>query len=109
MVTDNQHRGALVHGGARHDRVIVREPPVAMDLGEVGEQQARVLEHARPGRVARDLDALPRREVPVEIGPDRLRPAPQALDAGLTLGRGRQHRHRLDFLQQDADRFFELE
>jgi hypothetical protein len=109
VVPDDEHGHALVRGGAGHDGVVVGKPPVTVDLHEVGEQQACVLEHARAGRVPGHLHALPRRQVAVNVGPDRLRAAAEALDAGLPLGGGRQHRQRLDLLPEDANGLFELE
>src|SRR5918993_2585549 len=109
VVPDNEHRHALVEGGARHDGVIVSEPSITMDLDEIAEQETGVLEHARPGRVTSNLYALPRRQVTVDFGADRLCPAPQPLDLRFALGGCRQHRQRLDLLEQDADRFFEFQ
>ena len=47
------------------DRLVVGKPPVAVQLGELGEQPLDVVERARPVRVARHLHALP--------GPERRR------------------------------------
>ena len=109
VVADDEDRQALVGGGARHDRVIVGKPPIAMNLDEVGEQQARVFEDARTRRVPRDLDALPRRQVRGRCRRESTRRAGAGSRCRPALRRGRQHRERLDLLQQHADGFFELE
>ena len=102
-------RHPFVRRGAGHDGVVVGKATVAVDLDEVGEQQAGEFEHARPRRVPGHQHALPRREVAVDVGADRLGAAAQAVNAALALGRRGQHRQRLDLLQEHADRFFELE
>ena len=45
----------------------------------------------------------------VQIRPDRVDAAMEAVDFALPLGGLRQHRQRFDFLEQDPDGFLELE
>ena len=101
---------ALVARDARHDGVVVGEAAVAVDLDELGEEQLDVLEDARPRRVPRHQHPLPRRQVSgtARRGSTR-RARRRLLDLRLARRRRRQHRERLDLLQQDADRFFEFE
>ncbi len=44
-MADDQHRLALVTREPAHDGVIVGKPPIAVDLGELGEQAFDVVEH----------------------------------------------------------------
>ena len=90
--------------------MVVGEAPIAVQLVEAGEEALDVVERVRPGRVARDQHALPRRQVGVELAADLLGPrARSALDRSLALRRARQHAERFDLLEQHADRFFEFE
>jgi hypothetical protein len=109
VMADDEDRIAHVACEPGDDRMVVREPPIAADLGELREQTADVVEDRRPLRVARDEDALPGGEVPVDFRADRVDPPIEALDRSLPLGRLRHQGERLDLLQQHGDRFFELE
>ena len=108
LVPHHAHRLAVVVGKAGHDGVVVAEAAVAVHLDEIGEQQADVVEHVRPGGVPRHLHALPGRQGPVDLAPDRLDAAAEALDLPIALGRGRHQLEGLDLLLQDADRLFEF-
>ncbi len=109
LMPDDRYRLALVLGQAADDGVVVGEAAIAVQLVEAGEEALDVVEGVRPGRVARDEHALPRRQVGVELAANLLGARPQRLDGSLTLRRPRQHAERFDLLQQHADRFFELE
>ena len=89
--------------------MIVGEPPVAVQLHEVGEQPLDVVERSRARRMAGHQHALPGGEVLVQLdahGGDALF---EACDLAIAVLGGRQHREGLDLLQQDADGFLELE
>ena len=71
LVADDEDRLALVERGAGDDRVIVGETAIAVQLDEVGEQALDVVERGRARRMARHLDALPRRQVAIEVAAHR--------------------------------------
>ena len=109
VMAHDQHRFVAVVGEPGDDGVIVGEAPVAADLGEVGEQTGDVVQHRRPVRVARHQDPLPGREVLVDLPAERVDPHVQTVERSLAVGGHRQHRQRLDLLQQQRDRFLEVE
>ena len=109
LVADDADRLAAVLGKASDDRVIVREPPVAVQLVPAGEQPLDVVERVRTVWMPRHEDPLPRRQIRVKLGTDLVRPPSQAVDRALPLRRLRQHAQRFDLLQEHADRLFELE
>ena len=78
-VSHEQHGLPLVVGEARHDRVVVGEPAVAVELDEPGEQAFDEVLESWALRVPRHQHALPRGEGPVEI-------AAQQFDAALERG-----------------------
>ena len=90
--------------------MVVGEAAIAVQLVEAGEQPLDVVERVRPVR-----DAARRARAATASGSRRSRrgsrrPARRsAVDRPLALRRPRQHAERLDFLQQDADRFFEFQ
>jgi hypothetical protein len=53
---------------SRDDGLVVCKPPVAVHLGEFGEQPLHVVERAGPIRMARDLHALPGTEIGEDFG-----------------------------------------
>src|SRR5262249_8748371 len=108
-VADDQHRLPFVVGKAGHDRVIVGEAAVAMDLGEAGEQPLDEVLEAGAIRVPRDLDALPRRQRAVQLRANRVDAAAERLDLAIARKRRRQRVQRVDLFQQRRDRFLEVE
>ncbi len=94
---------------AGDDRGVVAEPPVAVELRELGEQPIDVVQRRRPVRMPRDLHALPGLESGENLGAKRMRSRVQLRDRGQTLGRLRQHPQRLDLLEQDENRLLEVQ
>src|SRR6187431_1810818 len=88
--------------------MVVREAAIAADLGEFGEEAVDVVQNRRAVGVPRHQDALPRRQLLVDVCADRLNPRLQPVDRLLPLGRLRQERERLDLLLQDADGLFKF-
>ena len=110
-VADEQHRLALVVGEAGHDRVVVGEAAVAVDLDEAGEQPLdEVLEAgtARDGaRPARAATASATRRARARI--DSSAPA-QRLDLAIARVGARQHATSASIsFSSDGDRLFEVE
>ena len=89
--------------------MVVGEAAIAMQLIEAGEEAFDIVECVRPVRMACDENALPWRQVGIELAADLLGARPQRLDGSLTFRRAWQHAERFDLFQQHADRFFELE
>ena len=91
LVPDDHHRDAAEPRPAAHDRRVVHVEPVAVELDEVGEDGAEVVERVRAAGVAGDHDPLDGREVPVDLRPQRLelalQPLELAVDVDLSLGR----------------------
>ncbi len=108
-VPHQQHRLSVVLGKAGHDGVIVGKPTIAVNLDEAGEQPLDVILQPRPIRVARHEHALPRSERLVQLDANGLDAPLERVDLELARVGPRQHGERLDFLQEDADRFFEVE
>jgi hypothetical protein len=69
---DHEDRLALVDGRAGDDGVIVGEAAIAVQLDEIGKQPIDVIQGGGPRRMPRDLDPLPRGEVPVQVAADRI-------------------------------------
>ena len=67
LVADHHHRLALQPRPAGHDRGVLAEQPIAVQLDEVGEDQLDVVERERTPRAARHLHALQRREVAIDL------------------------------------------
>jgi hypothetical protein len=64
----DDHDGLAVEARpAADDRRVVAVGAVAVELDEVGEGEAEIVERERPARRARDLDALQGREVLVDV------------------------------------------
>ena len=89
--------------------MVVAEAPIAVDLGELAEEHLDVFEDARPLRMPGHEHALPRREMAIDIGPNGLDAALQAVDLALPLGGDGQHGERIDLFLKDANRFFEFQ
>src|SRR5437667_4335 len=68
LVPDHHHAHAVEPGPPPDDRRIVTEQAVAVQLDEVGEHRAQVVERVRSLRVAGHLHALHRRQVLVDLG-----------------------------------------
>ena len=108
-MADDQHRLALVIGEPGHDRVVVGEPAVAVDLDEVREEALHEVLEPRSVRMPRDLHPLPRSERSVQLGPHGFDPSPERGNLAIAGVGVRQELERFDFLQQDGDRLFEFE
>ena len=54
-----------------------------MELDEVGEDRAEIVEGVRAARVARHHDALQRRQVAVDLGPETLELGLQSLELAI--------------------------
>jgi hypothetical protein len=89
--------------------VVVCEAAIAMDLDKVGKQTLDEIFEAGTARMTGDQHPLPRRECGVEVRPDRFDAASQRRDLAFADLRLREQREGFDLLQQDGDRFFELE
>ena len=108
-MADEQDRLSLVVGEAGHQRVVVGEPAIAVDLGEAGEQPLDEVLDAGTIRMARDEDALPGRQRLVQLAAHRLETTVERFDLAIACVGPRQLRQRLDLLQDDRDRLFEVE
>src|SRR5262249_57627363 len=97
-VPDEEHRLALEVGEAGHNRVVVRETAVAVDLGEAGEERGDVPLEPWTVRMPRDEHALPRREGVVQVGPGRFEAASPLCDFAATRRGGWQRLERLAVL-----------
>ena len=89
--------------------MVVGEPPVAVNLDEVGEQTLDDVLETGPVRMTRDLHALPRRERPVQVAANRLDASLERLDLPIARVGARQHRQRVDLLQEHGDRLLEFQ
>jgi hypothetical protein len=67
LVTDDRDRLAVEPREARHDRGVVRERAVPVQLEHVVEDPLDVVEHVGPVRMATELDLLPDVEVLVDV------------------------------------------
>ncbi len=108
-MSDDRDGLALIVGEAADDRVVVGETAIAVELVEAGEQPLDVVERIRPVWMPRDEDALPGRQVRVELHADLVGARAQRCDRPLALRRPRQHAQGFDLLQQNANGFFEFE
>jgi hypothetical protein len=109
VVPNQEDRFPFVAGEPCHDGVIVGKAPVPADFGELGEQAVDIVEYRWAVLMPRHKDTLPRRQLGVDLGTDRLDSPVQAVNRLLVFSRSRQYRKRLDLLQQDADRRLKLE
>ncbi len=80
LMADDHHRLAVEPRPAADDRRVVHVEAVAVQLDEVGEDGAEVVERVRPAGVAGDHDPLQGREVAVDVRPQRLELALEALE-----------------------------
>src|SRR6184192_4328403 len=69
LMADHHDARAVQPRPPGHHRRVVAEQPVAVQLHEVGEYGAEIVERVGPLRVARHLHALHRRQVLVDLGP----------------------------------------
>ena len=83
LVTDHHHRHTGEPGPAADDRGVVHVEPVAVQLDEVGEDGAEIVESVRPAGVAGHHDPLERREISVDVRPERLELALEPLELAL--------------------------
>ena len=106
LMADDGHGRALVEGEAGHDRRVVGEAAVAVDLQEILGQGLDIVQGIGPLRVAGDLDDLGRGQIGLDLGPFRL---DLAAEGGDFLGRaglaGQQDR--VDLLLEIEDRLLE--
>jgi hypothetical protein len=108
-VPDQQDRLPLVVGEPGHDRVVVGEPPIAVNLDEIGEQALDDVFEPWSIRVTRDENALPRRQRSIQIPPRRLETALQRVDLTLARISVRLQRQRVELAQQHGDRLLEVQ
>jgi hypothetical protein len=109
LVPDERDRLSFVVPQAGHDRGVVREPAIAVQLDHGGKEPFDVIERVGPVGVPCHEHALPRRQTLEDLHPDLVGAPAQRVDGPLARRRLRQHAERLDLLQQDADGFFEFE
>ena len=67
LVPNHHHRIIVEARPAADDRRVITESAIAVQLDEVGERQTDVVSGERTLRVARDLDSLKGREIPVDL------------------------------------------
>ena len=79
LVADDRHRPVAEEREAADERRVVREAPVAVELGPLREERLDVVERVGPVRVARDQRLLPGRELRVDLAPARVELLAQAL------------------------------
>ena len=108
-MTHHEHGAPIEKRKPGHDSMVVAKAPVAVELGELREEPCDVVERVRPVRVSSDQHPLPGCEVGVDLPAHRLDARPQLLDLPLALRGPGQQAEGLDFLQQDDDRFLEVE
>ena len=72
LLADHHHRPALEPRQPGHDRRVVREVAVAVQLHEAREARLDVVERVRSPGMARDLHALVAREPGVDLAPHAL-------------------------------------
>ena len=83
LVPDHHHRVAAQTRPAADDRGIVEVEAVAVQLDEVGEDGAEIVEGVGTAGMAGDHDALDRREISVDLGPERIELALETLQLAL--------------------------
>ena len=85
LVADHHDRHAGQPGPAADDRGVVHVEPVAVQLDEVGEDGAEIVEGVRPAGVAGHHDPLERRQVSVDVRPERLQLALQPFELPINI------------------------
>ncbi len=108
-MADEQHRPAPVFGESRHDRVIVGEATIAVNLDEPGEEPLHVFLEARTVGMTGHLHALPRGQRGVQGRARGLDAAPEQDDLAFARVGARLPLEEIDFLQQRRDWLFEIE
>src|SRR5690606_17906535 len=110
LVADHHDRLAVEPRQAADDRAIVPERPVAMQLVEVREQRADVLERLGALRMARDHGHLPWRQLRVRVLQERfaLLAQPAELLGDVYGGIVLDEPKRIDLLLEVSDRLFEV-
>ncbi len=103
LLAQHEHADAAHIRIAGHERGIIAKRPVAVQLYEAV-QFGDVVERERPARVAREIHALPRREITEDLRFERDRFLFQRADLS-----GEIHALRLVELFQSVDLGFELE
>ena len=66
-VAEDGHAAAVKRAETREDRLVVAEGAIAVQLYDIREQRVEVVLYLRPFGMARDLNAVPRREVMVGL------------------------------------------
>ena len=107
-MADDCARGAPEAREAGHDRGVVGELPVAVNLGEVLEEERDEIEGVRPQRVPRDERLLPRRQLRVDFVRDFGKLLAELVNDSLTCGLRFQSRKLFDLPPYLKDRLFEL-
>jgi hypothetical protein len=94
LVADDDHAAPAVGREAAHDRGVLGEAAVAVELLEIGEEVLDVIEGVRPVGVTRELHLLPRGEVREELAREAprllLQPLQLPLEAAVALGEDAQ-------------------
>ena len=108
LVPDDHHALVLEAGEAGHDRRIVAEEPVAVELEEVLEQQLAEVTRVRAAGMARELGGLPRGEAGEHLLAQTLEPLLELSDL-FALGRIVECLQLGDARLKLEERLFELE
>ena len=95
-MADEEHWLILVLREPGHDRVVVGETAIAVNLDKAGEQAVDEILEPGPIRMPRHLHPLPRRERSVQLGAHRFDPPVPHLDLAVARVGMRQERQRVD-------------
>src|SRR5690349_9660485 len=108
-MTDDHHGAVVKAGEAAHDRAIIAEGPVAVELEKIAEDLPNVIECAGALGVPGQLGPLPRRQLPVEfmlqLGKFHPQLADLVLDSGFCAAGSREF---FDLFLDFTERFFKL-
>jgi hypothetical protein len=107
-MADDHHRHVVEEPEARDDGLVVGEAAIAVNFRELREELLDVVERRRPAGMTGDLDALPGLQMRVDLAANLLGARFEAPDRRRPLRGLRQQPQRLDFLQEQRDRFFEI-
>jgi len=111
LMADDHDPFATNLGKTADERAVIAEAAVSTHFHEVAGDELEVVEGVRPGRMAHDLDALPRSEVGVDFLLQPLEAQFERLDFGDGIDAVFLHAslERLDAFFEFDDRFFKLE
>src|SRR5262249_23292876 len=108
LVADDGHGPAAKEAEPRHDRRIIGEPPVALELDELRQEGLDVIERVGPEGMPRDLGLLPRRQARVDLSRDALELLAELLDLAAVGRVVRKGGQLLDSAAKLQDRLFEV-